>query len=305
MTRQTRSDLITSIARRVQNDSTTMKAVIRDALDDAYREALDRHRWTDLIRWVDALVSITAGTAHFYLPKDVDFLIAPQETTTVMNVGLTQIESILRNSMGYAALTGLSYQAAYEGASGINASISNEALEVVSDAADAREGWIVGYLNGIRKQTNFTLNGTTPVAVGSWDTVVGFSLETQGTQSVDIRKVTGSTVIGTVGPQETRAEYKKYRLFEVPGQNSTLNVAYYRIPAPIYDDGQQYELPIEQYLHESGLAAAYLYKRNIKQATYHDNKAERALQAVMLKQARQGLQQATPRNRRLSRATHW
>jgi hypothetical protein len=128
-------------------------------------------------------------------------------------------------------------------------SSSGDALEVVSDSAS--DVTVRAYIEGIRDgqwdRNQVTLNGTTPVAIGTWSKVLKFGKSypdgtdattelTTSEGTVTLRKVTGATELQKLLPAESAREVQTLLLYPVPDSVYSMAISIIRAPERLYRD---------------------------------------------------------------------
>jgi hypothetical protein len=153
---------------------------------------------------------------------------------------------------------------------------AGEALEWVSDSAS--DTTVRAYLegldaNGVLTQSQVTLNGTTPVAAGTWGTLMaagksypfGTAATTELTTSegtVTLRKVSG-TVLQTLAPWQSAREHQTIVLYRVPDTVYTIGVPILRAPARTYRDADPLPLMWENAIFEKMVLAWRVADSNV------------------------------------------
>jgi len=280
----TRGDLATHIATFIQDLSAARRAMILRDLDYGYRQALERYDWPQLIRWADSDIVVSNGQAYFFTPKDVRTILGLVDATTPFVTQEMTAGGLIAQSGGFTQISGVPTSYAEVGEFGINTVLSAAtALEILSsdsgtNPSDSRTGWIRGRLNGQQQSVSFTLTGTIPVAVGTWDEVYETSLSTTSTTlTVTLRTVSSASTVAIVAPNESRAVYRRYRLFTLPSGTRTYRIIYKYTPPQIFDETHVYLIPIQNYLIEWGIAKSYESRRQYDLAQRHTQEAEVAI----------------------------
>lgn len=278
----TRGELASAIAEFIQDLSAERESMIKVDLDRLYRDALRRYPWPQLFRWVDATVSVNTGGAYFFTPKDVRVILRVCNINTPYVIPEATLQDFVDMSAGFSNLSGMPYQYAQAGVSGINQVLQPAtALEILSDSTDVRTGYIRGNLSGEARTATFTLTGITPVALGNWDEVYEIALaSTSNSATVTVRTVTGSATVATVAPREVKSSYNRYRMAAIPQVQTALRVVYKFTPPMIMDDSHEYIVPIQDYLFESAVACSLEGRRQQVSAQQHLAKAEAILQRI-------------------------
>lgn len=293
----TRGEIATHIAGKVQQTGSTAKRneILRD-LDHAYRIVLAQYEWPQLIRFEEAAVQQAANQAFFFLPKEVQDVIAIQDATTPLNLAQVTANKIMNQSQGFATIQGLSYEVSRMGDSGVKVVLdAGTALEIASSGTDVRTGFVTGRRSGEQKTQAFTLNGTNQVSLGSWDDVFSVQVSSSSTaNTLTIRIVTVNTTVAVIAPNETIAQYQRRRLYPVPAGAITLRVVYRYTPPQIFSEDHQYVLPIQDYLVEWGLALAYEADRKWAPAQAHKQEAQRILSFVVRTHMGEEIEVASP-----------
>lgn len=120
--------------------------------------------------------------------------------------------------------------------------ITGEELEVVSNNAadiDIRVSIIGDDSNGNNTRNQVTLNGTTPVSIGTWGFVdelgKAFPADTAPTTeyfssrgNVTLRKVTGGTVLQSLFPQESARQHRVFTVYPKPIRADVLVIPFVR-----------------------------------------------------------------------------
>jgi hypothetical protein len=254
------------------------------ALDQAYRKALRKYNWPELTRFVDSAVSVASGTAYFAAPKDVRILLRVADATTPYVLQQFAASDLIDHLSGFATLSGGPVEYGFIGNRGINVALNGStALEVISDGADTRTGWVRGFLSGEQRSVNFTLNGSSAVSIGNFDEVSSFQVQaTDSSRTVNIRKVAGSTVIGTIAPYERSTFYRLYRLALVPDQTTVLRLVYKYTPPSVFSEDHEYVVPVQDYLLDFAIGRMFQQRRQGDLADLHFRQAEQSLlEAVM------------------------
>lgn len=275
----TRGQLASAIGEFIQDLSTARAAMIKVDLDRLYRDALRRYPWPQLFRWVDATVSVSPGGAYFFTPKDVRVILRVCNINTPYVIPESTLQDFVDLSGGFSNLSGLPYQYAQAGVSGINQVIAAATpLEILSDGTDVRTGYLRGVLAGEAKSASFTLTGITPVALGSWDEVFEVTIASTSTSAtLAVRTVAGATAVATIAPREVKSQYNRYRLAAIPQVLTALRVIYKFTPPMIMDDSHEYVVPIQDYLFEAAVASSLESRRQQVSAQQHLAKAEQIL----------------------------
>lgn len=279
----TRGALADAIAEFIQDLSDPRVAMIKLDLDRLYRDALRRFPWPQLFRWVDSTVSVNTGGAYFFTPKDVRVILRVINVQTPYVIPEATLQDFVDMSAGFSNLSGLPYQYAQAGVSGINQVLTpTTALEILSDSADVRTGYVRGMLGGEARTVTFTLTGTAPVALGNWDEVLEGPVlsETSNTATVTMRIVTGSVTVATVAPREIKSLYNRYRLAAIPQVLTALRVVYKATPPMVMDDDHEYLVPIQDYLFEAAVATSLESRRQQVSAQQHIARAEEILRRI-------------------------
>lgn len=127
---------------------------------------------------------------------------------------------------------------------------TGDALEVLSSsAADVTVRVYLEGLNagGVLTENQVTLNGTTPVAIGTWAQLHGFGKAypdgitpttemTSSVGTVTLRKVTGGTVLQTLATWQSARSHQTIVLYRVPDGVYAIAVPILRAPEPILND---------------------------------------------------------------------
>lgn len=278
----TRGELADHVAAFIQDTGTIRRTMILRDLDEAYREALRKYEWPQLLRWADVDIQALNNVPYFFTEKNIRTVLGFIDSTTPFRVQEHSLYGLLDHSAGFTQIQGVPSNVAHAGDFGIKLLIDPAtALEVVSSGADTRPGWVKGMLNGELKQVNFTLNGAVAVSVGTWDEVYEFSLNTVSTTlTVTIRKVTGSVTAGVISPDEVQAIYRRYRLYTVPSGNRPYRIVYKYTPPQIFSETHQYVIPVQDYLKDFAIARGYQSRRQNDLAQEHLGIAEASLMKV-------------------------
>lgn len=279
-----RGDLATAIAQFIQDTSTNRRAMILRDLDHGYRDALRRFQWPQLIRWIDSAVTVASGGAYFYMPKHVRQVLRILDQSTPFRPEELSMASLIDSTMGFVDIKGIPYQYAEAGEFGVNTTLTAPtALEMVSSAADTRALWLKGTLAGEFKTTTATINGTTAVALGSWDEVFETSVvnTTAVTTTLAVRIVTANTTVAVIAPNETKAVYRRYRVNPIPSGSVTYRIIYKYTPPQVFDEGHEYIIPIQDFLFEYGLAKSFESRRQWGPAGQHLQEADRCLDQII------------------------
>lgn len=248
----TRGELASAVAAKLQDTSTSRRTIILSDIDEGYRQALRRFVWPQAIRFVETGLSIASAGAFFFLPKDVACLIRVVDATVPNALQEYAIADLVDHAFGFVSLSGIACQFAHSGDSGINLAINPAtALEVLSSGTDVRTGIIEGTLGGQQKRTSFTLSSTTPVTLGSWDEVNRIylaSMSSSGGLTVTVRRTSDAVTAATIGPFERSSIYRRFRVWPVPQQTTTLKAIYKFTPPAILDESHEYTIPIQDFL---------------------------------------------------------
>lgn len=272
-----RGQLATQIASFLQDTGTPRRTIILSDLDIAYVEALNGSRWPQLLRQTD--VSVASGATHFYLPKDVHILLRVLDSSIPFVLGNQSLANLIDQTHGLIDTQGLSTTYSFSGMSGTHTALSaGTSLEILSDGSDTRTGQIDGYLNGLQQSRTFTLTGTTPVALGSWDRIINLQLNSSNTsRNVYLRRVSDSVVVSHIAPSEFEGNYREYRLAAVPAAALTLRLVYYYQPPPVLSENYRYPIPIQNYLYQQCVGMGLQQRRQWQPARDHFAMAKAAL----------------------------
>jgi len=275
----TRGDLATHIATFIQDLSTARRAMILRDLDYGYRQALERYDWPQLIRWADSDIVVSSGQAYFFTGKDVRTVIGLVDATTPFVTQEITTSALIAQSGGFTQISGIPTGFAEVGEFGINTVLTaGTNLEVLSSATDTRTGWIRGRLSGQQKTEAITLDGTNIVPLGAWDEVFEFSLASSSTTlTVTLRIDTTQATVAQIVPNESEAVYRRYRLFTLPSGTRTYRIIYKYTPPQIFSETHVFQIPIENYLIEWGIAKSYESRRQYDLAGRHSQLAEAAI----------------------------
>lgn len=293
----TRGELATHVAQFIQDVGVARRAMILRDLDYGYRQALERYDWPQLLRWADSDIVLSNGAAYFFTEKNVRTILGLVDATTPFVTQEFSAFGLISSTGGFTQISGVPTQHAYVGEFGINTVLTAQTnLEVLSSGApDVRTGFLRGLSLGEQKTTAFTLNGTTAVNVGLWDEVYEFSV-TSGTdtRAITLRTVSGATTVATIAPSETRAVYRRHRLFTLTSGTRTYRIIYKYTPPTIFEEDHVYQIPIQNYLIEWGIAKSYESRRQYDLAQAHVAMAEAALSKTWYEICGNRIETSTP-----------
>ena len=299
---RTRGDIATAVGRFVGDPSLARREILIDAIDQAYIQALESYRWPQLIRWRDAAVSEGAnGDGFIHLPKYVRTLVGISDTTTAITVQEWAGRGVVELNAGLTSFFGITTHATWVGTFGADRVIASAStLRAVSLlAGDTRQIWVRGRFSGDQHQETVNLNGLSSVAVpGSWDEVTQFSVvkgtAVQNAGIVNLFIPSPDTTIATIEANDLDTEYRRYRLEPPPSSAITIRLVYVETPPTIFDDTQQYALPIGRFLFESA-ASRYFESRNMTdRADRHRVIADQSLLRAMMESGARRLVVSVP-----------
>lgn len=288
---QTRGDIATSVAQFIGDESLSLRRKILASLDRNYRTALRRYRWPNLIRWVDAGLTVSAGTAYVFAPKNLRGIIGFVDTMNPFNVTEWSTVPFIEFTRGMGFITGQPTRITFIGTYGINTILLGLNLEIASNGADTRTVIVRGRLNNEDRSISATLNGTTTVSVGIFDEITSFSVVAGPVQRpVIIRAGSGGqvfdplnpgTVLGAIALNDIDAVYRKFEITPTPANAATIRLVYYATPPPIIDENHPYDIPIHEWLFEKAVVEVLESRRQYAPASEHRTQAEEAWQIAV------------------------
>lgn len=267
----TRGQIVDAVADFIQDTAENRKAMIRVAVDMAFRDALQRYDWPGLVRWKDAAVTVAQAQAYFHAPEEARSLITVIDSTVPFQLSEFDLLGLVSPLHGDVNISGSVVAYGKESDVAINEKFASAtALELVSDAADTRTVWMTGFQSDAPVRKSFVLNGTMPVAVGTWDDVTEMSVATtNATNTVSLRKVTEGTVVSRIRPRFTSVNFQRFRLAAVPAQSTVLRLIYRYTPPPIFDDAHVFPIPVQTYLMQFAIASSFQSRRQWAPARDH------------------------------------
>ncbi len=154
---------------------------------------------------------------------------------------------------------------------------TGEALEWVSDSASDTtvRAFLEGLdANGVMVQSQVTLNGTTPVAAGTWSTLYeagksypfGLVATTDLTTSegtVTLRTVAGAITLQTLAPWQSSREHQTIVLYHVPDGVYAIGVPILRAPVRLYRDADPLPLFWENAIFEKMVLSWRVADQNV------------------------------------------
>lgn len=224
------------------------------------------HPWRQFVSPTPYTFATVANQASYVLPSyfgrvsRVDGLIRNLTRGTVIwPLEVEQLQELYPSMGTSLEIAGDPRHYVLAGTQGVHTqpATSGEALEVLSSsAADVAVRALVQGLNaaGVETRTQVTLNGTTPVAIGTWASVETFSKSypatitpttelTSSEGTVTLRKVTGAVELMALLSDESSRELSLLTLYPKPSAIETFAAPFIRRPRPLIFDADP--LPLD------------------------------------------------------------
>lgn len=295
---RTKTALKAAVGRMVEDSSTNGAALINDFIDLALEHALTLPDFPPLVRWHDSAASVSATGTYIHAPKHARELIRVVDTTAPFPLNLESPAGIgLWTSFSGSDLGGPT-AVSHVGDYGIKQTIpAGSALELVSSGSDTRSVTVRGILGDEYATVTTTLTGATPVAVSStWDDIFQLYVDSvNATRTISLRLVTGSTVIGTIGPGELDALYHRLRLNSAAGTASSYRIIYKASPQAVGSDSEQiFPGSLGVYCYHWACGMFFEKRRQGTLAEHHFALAKSYLDQLCMEWARQRRDVAVP-----------
>lgn len=257
---QTRRELLDDFLRYVtEHGDSVAERIAGRALNRALLAIWLKHPWAQFRADTPYELTTVAGTRSYVLPRQFGRMAHRDGRIRNITQG-SWIEPIDRGQLDEQRpeagtsldSTGLPYGYLMDGTSPVSRqpAAAGEACEVVSSSAsdDDVEVVIEGLdASGAHTRTRVTLNGTTPVAVGTWSRIFEFgkaydSADTPATDqtssvgSVTLRTVAGPTTLQTLASDESAVDLPTITFYATPDAAYVIAVPYMRAPRRAYED---------------------------------------------------------------------
>lgn len=220
----------TQISNMIERTDASFLTRITGYINQRYRNIAKRRPWIDLCRQLTVVENVSNN--YIILPSWVSNVIDIHQTDTPVVIALQRYFNFINRHINDYADTGNPFIATPVGRIGLAVLMpSNSVITIVSSSSSdvTQTIRVKGYdsTNLVGATDSIAINGTTPVAgtvsfssTGGYEPWFSKSGNTVGTISIK----SGSTVLATLGPQETDAAYTKWALHPAPSQANNLYV---------------------------------------------------------------------------------
>ena len=262
MSQQSRRELVDEVLRLVgETGDPTARALAEDLINTGTLRLWMKHPWR-LFRMPTAYVFTTVANQRSYpLPHYFGRVLPPPaEIRNLTTGGILSFEdqdgvlSEFPTQGTRLEVAGVSSRAFISGSVGVGlqpTTAAGDALEVLSSSPS--DTAVVVTIEGIddndrHNRTQVTLNGTSPVAVGTWKKVIGYSKACPDSMtpttalassvgSVTLRVVSGAVELQVLLPTEAAVDRPEITLHPKPSATWTIAVPMMRLPRRMVYDG--------------------------------------------------------------------
>lgn len=272
------ADIYGQVQAFVQDQTSTFQVVNKNEINRLYELGAESHDWQALRR-IKRSLSITAGARTFFLPADVDTILAVLDTTTLHYWEPGRLDTLMYADQDTWDMSGLTLKYAELSDSPTFVDFPSSSAEAVrvlsSSAADTSQTVrILGEnSNSVPISDAITLNGTSNVnGTQTFSSISSIGIDSSHAGILTISGVSSTTIYAYIGATEKTVRYKRMQLSNLPASSLSASVVYKKTVRKLVNDDDVIEIPIANWLIEMGIARARNYRENSADAqTFYQN----------------------------------